>query len=125
TAPIPRSRLSSRGVSRRGAPGHSTSPRRCALLELIDVGTQSIDAYAASAGAEVVEELRALAEPLRGVRVLHLNATPYGGGVAEILRSKIPLLRDLGLAADWRIICGDEAFFTVTKKIHNGLQGAP
>ncbi|ACZ39533.1 glycosyltransferase [Sphaerobacter thermophilus] len=95
------------------------------MLELIDVGTQSIDAYAASAGAEVVEELRALAEPLRGVRVLHLNATPYGGGVAEILRSKIPLLRDLGLAADWRIICGDEAFFTVTKKIHNGLQGAP
>jgi len=85
------------------------------LLELIDVGTQSIEAYAASAGAEVVEELRALAEPLRGARVLHLNATPYGGGVAEILRSKIPLLRDLGLAADWRIICGDEAFFTVTK----------
>ncbi|MDI3341542.1 MAG: glycosyltransferase [Sphaerobacter sp.] len=95
------------------------------MLEVVDVGTQSIAAYAASAGAEAVEELRALAAPLRGARVLHLNATPYGGGVAEILRSQIPLLRDLGLAADWCIIRGDEVFFRVTKKIHNGLQGAP
>jgi trehalose synthase len=68
--------------------------------------------------------MRELAEPLRGARVLHLNATPYGGGVAEILRSEAPLLRDLGLAADWKIITGDEKFFSVTKTIHNGLQGA-
>lgn len=95
------------------------------MLETIDVGTQSISHYVASAGAAAVEELRALAEPLRGVRVLHLNATPYGGGVAEILRSQIPLLRDLGLVADWQVITGDEAFFTVTKLIHNGLQGSP
>lgn len=95
------------------------------MLDKVDVGTQSIDAYVASAGEEAVEELRALAAPLRGARVLHLNATPYGGGVAEILRSEIPLLRDLGLEADWRIIHGDETFFAVTKKIHNGLQGAP
>jgi trehalose synthase len=94
------------------------------MLHRVDVGTQSIAAYASSAGAEMVELLHALAAPLRGARVLHLNATPYGGGVAELLRSEVPLLRDLGLAAEWQLITGDEAFFSVTKAIHNGLQGA-
>jgi len=94
------------------------------MLHRVDVGTQSIAAYASSASEKMVEELRALAAPLRGARVLHLNATPYGGGVAEILRSEVPLLRDLGLAAEWQLITGDDAFFSVTKAIHNGLQGA-
>jgi trehalose synthase len=94
------------------------------MLQTVDVGTQCIACYEASAGREVVEQLRALAAPLRGARVLHVNATPYGGGVAEILRSEVPLLRDLGLVADWKVITGDEAFFAVTKAIHNGLQGA-
>jgi trehalose synthase len=95
------------------------------MLQTVDVGIQSLSAYTPSAGAEVVGQLRRLAAPLRGARVLHLNATPYGGGVAEILRSEVPLLRDLGLAADWKLITGDDAFFSVTKAIHNGLQGAP
>jgi trehalose synthase len=94
------------------------------VLESVDVGRQSIGDYQASAGREVVERLRSLAEPLRGARVLHLNATPYGGGVAEILRSEVPLLRDLGLNADWKIITGDKTFFSVTKTMHNALQGA-
>src|SRR5262245_48399332 len=94
------------------------------MLETVDVGTQCIACYELSAGAQAISQIRALAEPLRGARVLHLNATPYGGGVAEILRSETPLLRDLGLAADWKIITGDEKFFSVTKAIHNGLQGA-
>ena len=64
-----------------------------------------------------------MANALRGARVLHLNATPYGGGVSELLRSVVPLLNDLGLVADWKIISGDREFFGVTKKIHNGLQG--
>jgi trehalose synthase len=94
------------------------------MLEAVDVGVQCIECYEASAGTEAIRQLRALAAPLRGARVLHLNATPYGGGVAEILRSEVPLLRDLGLVADWRLITGDEAFFSVTKTMHNGLQGA-
>jgi trehalose synthase-like protein len=49
---------------------------------------------------------------------------PYGGGVAELLRSVVPLLNDLGVIADWKVIGGDEAFFQVTKAIHNGLQGS-
>jgi trehalose synthase len=94
------------------------------MFEAVDVGLQCIDCYEASAGREAIEQLKTLAAPLKGARVLHLNATPYGGGVAEILRSEVPLLRDLGLAADWRIITGDETFFTVTKAMHNALQGA-
>jgi trehalose synthase len=93
-------------------------------LQTVDVGRQCVDSYAASAGPEAVAAVRRAAAALRGVRILHLNATPYGGGVAEILRSEIPLLRDLGIAADWKIITGDPTFFTVTKTIHNGLQGA-
>jgi trehalose synthase len=93
------------------------------VLESVDVGKRSVADYEAAAGREAVERLRELAEPLRGARVLHLNATPYGGGVAEILRSEVPLLRDLGLAADWKIITGDTSFFTVTKTMHNALQG--
>lgn len=55
--------------------------------------------------------------------MLDVNATPYGGG-AEILRSEIPLLRDLGIVANWKLITGDQSFFSVTKSMHNGLQGA-
>src|SRR5215216_2954609 len=94
------------------------------MLETVDVGTQDLNLYERSAGAEAVAQLRQLAAPLDGARILHVNATPYGGGVAEILRSEIPLLRDLGLLADWKLITGDKTFFTVTKTIHNGLQGA-
>ncbi|MDF2703938.1 MAG: glycosyl transferase, group 1, partial [Rubrobacteraceae bacterium] len=94
------------------------------MLESVDVGRQSIEDYEATAGREAVERLRALAESLAGARVLHLNATPYGGGVAEILRSEVPLLRDLGLSADWKIVTGDKEFFSVTKTMHNALQGA-
>ena len=88
------------------------------MLETVDVGTQSVDRYAHDAGAAAVEELRELAKPLQGLRVLHVSATPYGGGVAEILRSEIPLLRDLGLAADWHLISGDE-------RVLRGDQGHP
>lgn len=94
------------------------------MLQLVDVGSQSIDSYRRSAGRDAVLEVRDLASDLRGLRVLHVNATPYGGGVAEMLRSEIPLLRDLGIEADWRLIVGDEKFFSVTKDIHNGLQGS-
>jgi trehalose synthase len=93
-------------------------------LERVDVGSQSLDRYQSSAGREAIAQLRELAAPLRGCRVLHVSATPFGGGVAEILRSEIPLLRDLGIDADWQLIRGNETFFRVTKTIHNGLQGS-
>src|SRR5262245_7300191 len=72
-----------------------------------------------------MEQLRALAEPLAGKRVLHLSATAFGGGVAEILYTLVPLMRDAGLDTEWRVIYGQEEFFDVTKAIHNALQGSP
>src|SRR3972149_9322456 len=65
------------------------------------------------------------AERLKGLQVVHINATPFGGGVAEILRSLVPMMNDLGLQATWHVLDPDEAFFDVTKKLHNGLQGKP
>ena len=83
-----------------------------------------LDNYRPLVTEEKIEEIKKLARELSGARILHLNATPYGGGVSELLRSEIPILRDLGLHADWKIIFGDEKFFSVTKSFHNALQGA-
>jgi trehalose synthase len=94
------------------------------MLRLVDVVSQSPLTLEEVAGRGALEELTALAAPLRGVRVLHLNATPYGGGVSEMLRSEVPLLMGLGLQAEWRVITADEPFFRITKEIHNALQGA-
>jgi trehalose synthase len=94
------------------------------VLHRVDVGERSLDAYQHVVPTAIIEELRAVAAELKGLRVLHLNSTPYGGGVSELLRSEVPLFNDLGLAAEWRIIRGDEPFFKATKAIHNGLQGA-
>lgn len=93
------------------------------MLQAVDVGSLRLSSYSGIAPAETLERLRSLASELRGARVLHVNATPYGGGVSELLRSVVPLLNDLGLVADWKVITGDTAFFDVTKRIHNGLQG--
>lgn len=92
-------------------------------LQMVDVGSASIDAYAAIAGPEAIEELRSLAEPLRGRRVLYVNATSFGGGVSELLRSVVPLLRDLGVDAHWAVMFGEPDFYDVTKALHNSLQG--
>ncbi|HEX8939231.1 MAG TPA: glycosyltransferase [Candidatus Limnocylindrales bacterium] len=93
------------------------------MLEQVHVPPLSLAAYAPVAGDEAIDEIRSLAEPLRGARVLHVNATRFGGGVAEILPTLTALMIDAGLQAEWRVIPGDEAFFNVTKRIHNGLQG--
>jgi len=93
------------------------------MLQSVDIGERSIEDYRGIATDELLDELRQIAADLRGLRVLNLNATPYGGGVAELLRSVVPLLNDLSLVAEWKIISGDQDFFRVTKTIHNGLQG--
>ncbi|MQM27936.1 glycosyltransferase [Glycomyces albidus] len=93
------------------------------MLQNVEVGRSSLDKYRSTAGDAAVDELRRLAQTLQGLRVLHVNATPYGGGVAEILRSEVPLLRDLGIVARWKTIPGSNEFFAVTKAIHNALQG--
>ena len=95
------------------------------MLQLVNVGTKSLADYATIATRGLMQEIRALAEPLAGKRVLHVSATAFGGGVAEINYTLIPLMQDAGLDTEWRIIQGQEEFFNVTKTIHNALQGNP
>lgn len=94
------------------------------MLQAVDVGPRSVECYCRSAGDEAVARMREAADQLRGARILNINATPYGGGVAEMLRAEVPVLRDLGIDCDWQIITGDNPFFRVTKAMHNALQGA-
>ncbi len=93
------------------------------MLEEVNVPPLSLAAYGEVAGEEAVAEIRRLAEPLRDARVLHVNATKFGGGVAEILPTLTALMRDVGLQAEWRLMPGNDQFFNVTKLVHNGLQG--
>jgi trehalose synthase len=95
------------------------------LLQLVDVGHKSIADYASLASRGVMDEIRQLAEPLAGRRVVHVSATAFGGGVAEINYALVPLMKDVGLDVEWRIIQGADEFFAVTKAIHNALQGDP
>ncbi len=81
--------------------------------------------YATIASRGLMDEIRRLAEPLAGKRVAHLSATAFGGGVAEINYTLVPLMADVGLDVEWRTIRGQDEFFQVTKAIHNALQGNP
>lgn len=82
-----------------------------------------LDSYANVAGADVVEHLRQLARPLHGKRVVHVNSTRAGGGVAEILNKLVPLMRELDIDTHWEVITGDADFYQCTKGMHNALQG--
>jgi trehalose synthase len=93
------------------------------MLQLVNVGQKSLGDYATIATRGLMDEIRRLAEPLAGRRVLHLSATAFGGGVAEINYALVPLMKDAGLDVDWRIIHGGDEFFAVTKAVHNALQG--
>jgi trehalose synthase len=95
------------------------------LLQLVNVGHKSLADYASIVPRGLVDEIHRLAEPLRGKRVVHVSATAFGGGVAEINYTLIPLMADAGLEVEWRVIKGAEEFYNVTKAIHNGLQGDP
>jgi trehalose synthase len=82
-----------------------------------------LEQYAKIVGNEVIDHLRQLSNPLKGMKILHINSTKEGGGVAEILNRLIPLKRELGIDAEWEIIKGEKDFYQCTKKMHNSLQG--
>jgi len=92
---------------------------------LVSVPTlpRALDDYEPIVGEATIREIRELARPLAGARVLHVNATTYGGGVAEILGSLTPLMTDIGLVADWQVMKAENSLFSVTKAMHNSLQG--
>lgn len=82
-----------------------------------------IEDYIPIVGDERVQELKLIAEKLKGRIIQNINSTAVGGGVAEILSRVVPLLNDIGVDAKWDVIKGGTDFFKVTKKIHNSLHG--
>ena len=95
------------------------------MLQPVTLGSKTLADYTHIFGRDEIAEIRELAEPLRGARVAHVSATAFGGGVAEILYTLVPLMKDVGIDVEWQIIYGREEFFHATKLMHNALQGAP
>ncbi len=95
------------------------------MRETLTASRVPLEDYAALLGRGEIEELRALAQPLRGRSMEMINSTAVGGGVAEILNRLIPLAEELGLNIKWNVMSGGEDFFHVTKAFHNALHGAP
>ena len=83
----------SRSTSRRQAPSVFSA---AVQLQTVNVGSKLLGDYVTIATRGLMDQIRALAEPLAGKRVLHLSATAFGGGVAEILYTLVPLMRDAG-----------------------------
>ncbi|MFW6190169.1 MAG: glycosyltransferase [Candidatus Bipolaricaulota bacterium] len=84
---------------------------------------RKIEDYRDIVGDKVISVLFKESTPLRGKRILNVNSTFTGGGVAEMLWSTVPLMNDLGIEYGWRVIHGTADFFPITKKWHNALQG--
>jgi trehalose synthase len=86
---------------------------------------QLLDRYEEVVGRQEIQHLRQLAVGLAGRRIVHVNSTRTGGGVAEILGWMVPMMRELGIDAQWEVVTGPPDFYRVTKAFHNGLQGVP
>lgn len=84
---------------------------------------KTVNDYRGIVGDNIISEIYKKARRLSGKSVVNINSTYYGGGVAEILSSLVPLMNDVGLDAGWRIIRGSPDMFSITKKFHNALQG--
>ncbi len=93
------------------------------MLQEVATKKKLIAAYEKVVGKPIIDRLRKLGNDLKGLRLLEINSTSSGGGVAELLSSVVPLVNSLGIRAEWRLICQDQRFFRITKKIHNALQG--
>ncbi len=94
------------------------------MLPTVPVPPRQLEDYADLVGQEVIDNLRSAARKMSGARILHLNSTAFGGGVAELLLTHVTLMNELGLDTTWQVIQGSDPFFTVTKFAHSGLQGS-
>ncbi|MBI4100856.1 glycosyltransferase [Candidatus Microgenomates bacterium] len=94
------------------------------MLKAVRVGKKDFYAYGEIIGHPLYHEIRDLAKHFKGVRILHINTTARGGGVAQILHSLVPLAKDLGIDMHWKVVQAEADFFVISKKLHNSLQGS-
>lgn len=92
-------------------------------MSTVTLNRLSLEKYRKIIGKKEIDEIGALANKLDGKSVVHVSSTAYGGGVSEMLHRLVPLMNDVGLEADWKVIKGDKELFDVTKSFHNALQG--
>ena len=83
----------------------------------------SVADYEPIVGRPTVDRILSKAKELSDVHVVNVSSTYYGGGVAEILSSMTLLMNAAGIKTGWRVIQGRPDFFSITKKMHNALQG--
>jgi trehalose synthase len=93
------------------------------MLQVVKTKPKRLKDYKGIISDELYAEILELAAELKGLRVLQINATKLGGGVAEILHSFISLLNDVGIKAEWQLIEGDNRLYDITKSFHNAFQG--
>jgi len=93
------------------------------MFSPIEVGKKALDNYISTAGERKIQEIKHLAEKVSGARVLHINPSAFGGGVAETLFTLVPLMRDVGLNVDWLAIQGDEKYLKISENIYRALKG--
>lgn len=94
-------------------------------LRRVRLAKASFDVYRSLIDKTLYSEVKKLASELKGIRILHINSTDRGGGVAQLLQSLIPLYNDLEIYSKWKVVEAPAEFYTITKKLHNGLQGDP
>jgi len=93
------------------------------MLNLIKTRTQELKKYKNIISKTLYREINNLSKDLKGLRVVHINSTSIGGGVAEILKSLVPIMKGIKINAEWYTLPKKKDFFELTKEIHNGLQG--
>ena len=93
------------------------------MLPQVKTPTQKLEKYKSFISDELFEEIKNLTQQLKGLKVNIVNSTSRGGGVAEILKSLVPLMKGEGIKAEWYTIPPREDFFKITKEIHDALQG--
>jgi trehalose synthase len=92
-------------------------------VERSTLGLHSLQSYEPLIGANAVSRILGKAAQIRRMRIAHISSTFYGGGVTEILTPLTLAMNAAGIETDWHLVQGTPAFFSITRKLHNSLQG--
>ncbi len=84
---------------------------------------RELEQYREVAPKGTIDFLHRLSDLVQGKRFLHISAVRYGGGMVEILRRLVPIMKAMGIEARWEVLAGTQEFSDVTRRISDGLQG--
>lgn len=93
------------------------------MYATVQVPKRSFNAQRSHSGEDAIQRVRHLARSLRGLRVLNITVSPFGTAVAELLSAVVPLMRDLGIEAEWQFVAGDAELNRAARKVYDGLSG--